>query len=227
MIKNRMVIIAGATALVLAAGGGAAYAASASIPDSAGVIHGCYKPTGNGSVSQLGVIDTALPGGTCPKGQTALSWNQAGPQGPAGATGPAGPPGPQGATGAAGATGPQGPAGPAGATGPQGPAGQQGAPGPSTAGPGGLAVTVAPYYSGPINVLGGTQVEIPCPNSAPYVLYGQGHTDESNLFGQPWDVTTHSALSGPEVSGDVYGWEVIVPSGGGQGAVSGFAVCSQ
>jgi hypothetical protein len=68
--------------LVLAAGGGAAYAASASIPDSAGVIHGCFKPTSNGSVSTLGVIDTALPGGRCPKGQTALSWNQTGPAGP-------------------------------------------------------------------------------------------------------------------------------------------------
>ena len=32
MIKNRMAIIGGATALVLVAGGGAAYAASASIP---------------------------------------------------------------------------------------------------------------------------------------------------------------------------------------------------
>jgi hypothetical protein len=119
MIKNRMVIIAGATVLVLAAGGGAAYAASASIPDSAGVIHGCYKPTSNGSVSTLGVIDTALPGGTCPKGQTALSWNQTGPQGPAGPVGPTGP---------AGATGP---AGPAGATGPEGPVGPQGPQGPS------------------------------------------------------------------------------------------------
>ena len=91
MIKNRTVIIAGAAALVLMTGGGAAYAASASIPDSAGVIHGCYKPTSNGGVSPLGVVDTALPGGTCPKGQTALSWNQTGPQGPAGAAGPAGP----------------------------------------------------------------------------------------------------------------------------------------
>jgi hypothetical protein len=83
----------------------AAYAASASIPDSSGVIHGCYKPTGNGSAFTLGVIDTALPGGRCPKGQTALSWNQTGPQGPAGATGPAGPVGP------AGPGGPQGPPG--------------------------------------------------------------------------------------------------------------------
>ena len=91
MIKNRMAIIAGATALVLAAGGGVAFAASASIPDSAGVIHGCFKPTTSGSMSPLGVIDTALPGGTCPKGQTALSWNQKGPQGPAGPAGPVGP----------------------------------------------------------------------------------------------------------------------------------------
>jgi hypothetical protein len=66
MIKNRRTaIIAGATALVLVAGGGAAYAASASIPDSSGVIHGCYKPSSNGSLSMLGVVDTALPGGTC------------------------------------------------------------------------------------------------------------------------------------------------------------------
>jgi len=65
-------------------------------PDSAGVIHGCFKPTNNGSVSPLGVVDTTLPGGTCPKGQTALSWNQTGPQGPTGPAGPAGPQGPAG-----------------------------------------------------------------------------------------------------------------------------------
>ncbi|MFF9240091.1 hypothetical protein ACF1AL_14830 [Streptomyces sp. NPDC014801] len=51
----------------------------------------------------------------------------AGPQGPAGATGPAGAPGPQGP---AGATGPQGPTGPAGADGAQGPKGDPGDPGP-------------------------------------------------------------------------------------------------
>jgi hypothetical protein len=71
--------------------------ASASIPDSSGVIHGCYKATAHGSRAPLGVIDTAGTAGTCPAGQTALTWNQTGPQG---------------ATGAAGATGPQGPAGP-------------------------------------------------------------------------------------------------------------------
>jgi hypothetical protein len=43
MIKHRMAIIGGATALVLAAGGCAAYAASASIPDSAGSAMGACE----------------------------------------------------------------------------------------------------------------------------------------------------------------------------------------
>ena len=76
--------------------------ASAAIPDSSGVIHGCYKPNANGSLSVLGVVDTALSGGHCPGGQTALTWNQ---------TGPAGATGPQGPVGATGVQGPQGPAG--------------------------------------------------------------------------------------------------------------------
>jgi Collagen triple helix repeat (20 copies) len=109
--------------------------------DGSGVIHGCWTNDAiNGS--HFFVLQNA--GSTCPRGTTAISWNQTGPQGatgPAGATGatgaqgPAGPAGPAGATGQTGATGqdgasgPQGPAGPAGATGatgaqgPQGPAG--------------------------------------------------------------------------------------------------------
>jgi hypothetical protein len=65
---------------VLAATGGIAYA---SIPDSSGVIHGCYKTTGGG----LRVIDTDR-GATCTTGEKSLNWNQTGPQG---ATGPRGP----------------------------------------------------------------------------------------------------------------------------------------
>src|SRR6266508_3793074 len=72
--------------------------ALAAIPDAGGVIHGCYKP----SDEKLRVIDTEA-GRTCASNETALSWNQTGPQGPTG---------PTGATGASGATGPQGPAGP-------------------------------------------------------------------------------------------------------------------
>jgi len=51
----------------------------ASIPDSAGVIHGCYQ-TSNGS---LRVIDTDA-GGKCSSGENPLNWNQTGPVGPRG-----------------------------------------------------------------------------------------------------------------------------------------------
>lgn len=98
----------------------------ASVPDSNGVIHGCYKNEQGG----LRIIDTANE--QCSSNETLLSWNQTGPQGPQGIQGPAGPQGepgpqgPQGPEGATGATGPQGvpgEAGPQGEIGPQGPAG--------------------------------------------------------------------------------------------------------
>jgi Collagen triple helix repeat (20 copies) len=93
--------------------GGIAYA---SIPDSGGVIHGCYLSNGN-----LRVIDS--PSTTCKSNETPLDWNAqgaagaTGPQGPVGATGPQGP---TGDPGAVGATGPQGPKGDTGTTGPAG-----------------------------------------------------------------------------------------------------------
>jgi hypothetical protein len=59
--------------------GGIAWAA---IPDSSGVIHGCYKLS-NGSVI---VIDSEA-GQTCPSGYAALNWNQTGPVGPPGLSG--------------------------------------------------------------------------------------------------------------------------------------------
>lgn len=63
----------------------------ASIPDSFGVINGCYKSS-NG---QLRIIDPTIE--QCGPSETAISWNQIGPQGlrgpqgPKGDTGPAGP----------------------------------------------------------------------------------------------------------------------------------------
>src|SRR6266566_4249734 len=77
-------------------------AAFASIPDSAGVIHGCYKAQ-NG---QLRLIN--WPSQHCLKSEKAIMWNEVGPQGIPGPTGPAGPQGPPGPTG------PQGPPGPTG-----------------------------------------------------------------------------------------------------------------
>jgi hypothetical protein len=71
----------------------------ASIPDSQGVIHGCYVPgTGGQTSGNLRVIDTARPalfGGVCKPGEISLDWS---------ATGPQGAPGTPGTPGAAGAT---------------------------------------------------------------------------------------------------------------------------
>src|SRR4029450_6315281 len=113
--------------VVAAIGGGAALA---SIPDSSGVINGCYQK----NVGNLRVIDPDA-GDSCRPSEIAISWSETGPRGPQGPPGPPGPQGPPGPKGDTGATGPQGPAGPAGpagpkgdtgATGPQGPAGPQG-----------------------------------------------------------------------------------------------------
>ena len=87
------------------------------------MIHGCWTNT---AINGTHVFVLQDAGTTCPKGTTAIIWNQQGPAGPAGATGPAGPAGPQGPKGD---TGGPGPAGPAGATGPAGPAGPAGADG--------------------------------------------------------------------------------------------------
>jgi hypothetical protein len=92
-------------AALLVALGGAAYAA---IPDSSGVINGCYDNTSG----ELRVFDSedGQPNG-CTRKETPLDWSRQGPQGP------------PGLQGAQGATGQQGPAG---ATGPQGPPGLSG-----------------------------------------------------------------------------------------------------
>jgi hypothetical protein len=143
-MRQRWRLLALGAGAVLVVSVGIAYAA---IPDSNGVIHGCYV-SGQG---QLRVIDTAKAKESCKNNETAISWNQQGPKGDKGDTGPQGPQGvkgdtgPQGPQGIQGATGAQGPQGPQGETGPQGedgpagadgaagaqgPAGPQGPPGP-------------------------------------------------------------------------------------------------
>jgi len=64
--------------------------ASASIPDSDGVIHSCYSQ----AKGTWRPIDPARQ--KCAGGETELTWNQTGPQGLEGPTGPAGPAGPAG-----------------------------------------------------------------------------------------------------------------------------------
>ena len=76
-------LIAVAAAVAALAAAGIAYA---TIPDSSGVIHGCYANK-DGS---LRVIDTGSGGSCDAKKETPLDWNQAGAAGPKGATGPSG-----------------------------------------------------------------------------------------------------------------------------------------
>ena len=79
---KRLIITAAVAVAIAVSGGAIAYA---SIPDSSGVIHGCYTVNGGA----LRVIDTAK-GQTCATGQHSLNWNQKGPKGAAGPPGPAG-----------------------------------------------------------------------------------------------------------------------------------------
>jgi hypothetical protein len=82
-----------AVAIATAVAGASTVAALATIPDSGGVIHGCYQK----NVGNLRVIDTATD--SCRPSEIATAWSQ---------TGPAGPQGPQGAQGAQGPTGASG-----------------------------------------------------------------------------------------------------------------------
>src|SRR5262249_8112202 len=71
-------------ALVVGVGvavGGVAYA---SIPDSGGVIHACYKKNGNHS---LRVIDSSSSKEACQASEKPLDWSQTGPTGAAGPSG--------------------------------------------------------------------------------------------------------------------------------------------
>jgi hypothetical protein len=83
-LPRKALVIGGAAAALLAAGTAAGAAIAASPIDSSGVIHGCYTTQAlNGS--HVFVLQDA--GTSCPRGTTAISWNQQGPQGPPGQNG--------------------------------------------------------------------------------------------------------------------------------------------
>jgi collagen triple helix repeat protein len=136
LVRGRWLAVAAAAALAAA---GIAAAVQAGIPDSSGVIHGCYKAA-NG---QLRLVANAH---SCLHSERAVSWNGTGTRG---ATGPAGPAGATGAAGSVGGTGP------AGATGLAGVAGTTGATGPAGVA-GTTGATGAAGASGPVGATGAT-----------------------------------------------------------------------
>jgi hypothetical protein len=97
ILNGRRIILTVAAALALVAGGTAAGAAIAGGPvDSSGVVHGCYTTNANKGSHFFRLQDS---GTSCPRGTTAIMWNQQGPQGPQGAAGPQGPAGTSGWSG--------------------------------------------------------------------------------------------------------------------------------
>jgi Collagen triple helix repeat (20 copies) len=251
---GRKIVIAGAVVLILATGSGLAAAAvlSGGSAVSSGVIYGCYEP----AAANLYTLRLIKAGASCPKGYTAISWNQAGPAGPTGATGPAGPTGatgpagPVGATGPAGPVGATGPAGPVGATGPAGPVGATGPAGPvgatgpagavgatGPAGPVGATGPAGPATAGDLNITyvsasgeGNTNgpgvAQVECPASAPYVLSGGDYI--SGNPNQP-DGTPFDFTTNSDLNGPEVAGDQYGWSVGLGAGVSGevWAMCSQ
>jgi type VI protein secretion system component Hcp len=91
--KKTLIVAAVVAAAAAGLGTLGAGLAAGSIPAANGTITGCYNP--NAGVKNLSVIDPST-GATCPGGDTQITFDQTGPQGPVGATGPAGSAGPQG-----------------------------------------------------------------------------------------------------------------------------------
>jgi len=162
-LTKKTALFASGSVLALGVLGGGVAFATGTIPGPSGVINACYQNAGPGpgpgpghgpghgplggpgGPNQAGALRVVPSGTACGPNETALSWNQTGPQGPQGKTGATGAQGPQGATGntgpqgatgaqgAAGAQGPQGATGPQGAAGAQGPQGATGPQGPQGA----------------------------------------------------------------------------------------------
>ncbi len=160
--------------------GGAAYA---SIPDAGGVIHGCYSAS-SGTL-QLSTSSTS----TCHPSQTAISWNQTGPQGPQGLQGIQGPTGLPGTNGTNGTNGAQGATG---SGGPQGPAGSNGVSG----------YQIVTLVTTGLNA--GDAASVSCP-AGKQALGGGGEITA--------DLNGAAFVSGgaPKLGG--VGWEVVVDAG--------------
>lgn len=93
-LGRRGLVVLGTVGLIVGGGGVAlAQQIAASTPISSGIIHGCYS---NHAVKGSRVLALQNAGSRCPKGTTAITWNQKGPRGAVGRTGSRGPAGPAG-----------------------------------------------------------------------------------------------------------------------------------
>jgi hypothetical protein len=175
--------------LGLSIGGAGAIFSAGLIPDSDGVIHGCYD-------AKKGDLRIVTDAADCKSSEIAISWSQRGPVGPTGATGATGLTGSTGATGATGSTGATGATGPSGPIGPSGPAGPIGATGPtgangatgttgatgSTGASGATGPTGAIGPSGPMGPTGATGATGPAGSTG---ATGQGVPSLNSLNGVP------------------------------------------
>jgi hypothetical protein len=199
--KNPSLVVAGVAATLAFASA----VAWASIPDGAGVIHGCYQKV-NG---QLRVIDTDK-GQICNPSENPLNWNQTGPQGAQGAQGPQGPAGLPGPQGDPGPQGPQGPAGPKGDPGPQGASGTSDA--YSTGGPYG------PNFPGVFQINGGADLLSETVPAGSYVVIGRAMVSDDT--GDAQDAFCELKAG----SGDIDRSDVRMAAAGDGGSVQNVAL---
>jgi hypothetical protein len=228
--RTRNILIASGAALVLLAGGTAAFAAATGSPiDSNGAIHACYGKEASDGGFPVVLQDAGV---SCPSKTTAIKWNQQGPQGPQGPQGAPGTgatvssesPGSNCANGGAKITDGGGNTAYActGDTGPQGPAG---AAGPSTAGPSGLDTMTV---SRSLNAFAGSVASlfVQCPADHPYVLGGGTHWNVLPNTGVPF-----TSNSNPETGILPQGWSAagFNPSDdpAGTNAFFVFAICAK
>jgi hypothetical protein len=196
--------------------------------------------TYTGCLNSLGGIYNVVVSPIAPKAchvhDRRISWNQKGPVGSAGPTGPEGALGPQGPSGATGDTGPQGPTGATGDTGatgatgaqgPKGDTGAQGAQGPQGPAVGVTCTTENINCNQPVKLTNAYQKVLTVPVSTAGMYYATGSTMIQS-FAQPNTIDSVScqmdgtryapsvttAGNGPAVVELTVGGAVEVASGG-------------
>jgi len=209
MTPKRVALLA---VIAIAATGSIGWAA---IPGAGGVIQGCYDSGGNLKVVQ------ALP---CPKGFTALQWNQQGVQGLPGPKGDKGDPGavgPQGPKGDKGETGSQGPQGIQGAKGDQGIQGEKGDTGPQ--GPSGVSGYEIVAVTGTLPGFGFGEAEARCPEGKKAIGGGYRSIPHVNVVSAPGRKGQFLGNVDPDGSG----WYAVSYNGGASnGTITAYAICA-